>query len=1035
MDNKQPTAVGGGGFTDFANGMKTLSSIKFSDFIAISVIPLNGIARNIRNFYKTIGTIKKSDRDSAVQSIEAFTKLIQFIDKENPVKMWAKLVLFPTKQTNKFIDDLSLINKSIKEYAKETLSEKELDSIKRSMDSFMVIRKTLEKFGLSDVIKMKMSALAISSTAIVIAGITKLGKETVSVYTPDFGKKINSSAKVMNAFVSDMNHLTLRMAAIGLFSPILLPTALLGIGLYYVVTKLTGSLANSVILSSKKTIAAKKAIKNMLLFAGAAALLTLTIAASGMLMLSIGGLKAIGIGIVLMATGMLGIFGLVKLSRFVGDTAGSNKTKGAFIDIFSFLGASVLVSIAIISVGALMNRFGGWKALTLGATLIAGSMGILWGLSLLARFTGKQTKRALPSFKNLLMFVGASILLSVGIIAIGVITKALGGWPVALMGLSIVGGSLLALMGLSILTKTVGESAKKAFLPMLGIIALGGLMELLAYGMVKLGKAVDKAGGWKTIGNALGVVAATIGEMTVITLAIGGLMMIPFLPLVMGAGIATITGLGVAFLAITDVAKNMVELGKSVTPEEIKSSSNTTSAFVDAMTNMIGKFKSISVKSILKATASLVPIRSLISSMSMFVKILRDFAGEPGYLKVQTGVDKDGNPVYDRQGVNIKEASESIANGFGTFIKITFAAIKDAQAKSVSFKAVRRINQLMDPVSKFANILTAFTTDKDGTISIARYDENGNLIKGQVVDIEKIGLSLGNGFGTFINKIFERMDVVEENMVSRKTIKRINNLMLPVTTFVDIVSMFESSDGKLKKVITDENGNITETREVDIVAIGNSIATSFESFVTVVTNALNNVAELNTDGAKSNVKMLKQLTAGISEFAQELESSFSTDDELNKFKKNSEEINKTLGELAKLYQTKLDDSLGKSVPKLKKNHHDFMYALEKDTKGIKKPLQDYIKAIKELNEQYNKLTTHLDKVNKNHVTLVLENGPKYETKMTDDVADKFAENYGEKISPILKDTIKDVINSITANASYNGQQPKGTISKLNFGTI
>ena len=1107
--SQAPTGAGGGsGFSDMANGMKTLSGVKFSDFVMISMAPLGLIAKKVKGFYTILGDIDKKTTNNAKKNIESFTSIIAFVEKQNPAKLWMKFKLFPSKEINKFLTSLIDINKNLIELSKEgELTDKQIKSIRKSLGVYTEIKNTIEGFGMGDIIKLYISKKVIASSSLVVLNLTRLGRSITNIYNPAFSRKLRMSNKSIRQFTRDLNKMMGILAIGGALSTVLLPVALIGLGSYYVTVKATGLLASAVTKAHTKTRTAKKAMSDILLFMGGMTLLTVALISTGMIvtkygggpalllgisalsgalvaiwslsalvkyvgnasstksnmaavkniagflfattflmfsiagvgiMLSqVGGWKAVGLGVVMLSVSMLGILALSYLTNFVGKKAGSKKTKSSMMQILGFVGAAFVLSIGIIMVGAMLNAMGGWKTLGLGITMMAASLVMVWGLTWLVKFVGGASKKALPSFKQILLFVGASVLLAVSMIALGLIASVAGGWSTVGMGLALIGTSLVAVGGIAVMARVVGNLSKKAFLPMLGIIALGGLMILLSHGMVDLGKTVQEAGGWKTIGDALGVVAATIGEMTAITLAIGGLMMIPILPIVMASGIATLTGLSLAFLAITSAAKNMVELGRDVKVEEIKTSALTTNAFIKAMNGMIKDVGDIPLKSILKATAALVPIRGLLWNMSVFAKLLRDFAGEPGYLKVPIGKDKDGNTIFDNKGVNIQETSEAIANGFKTFIEIVIPAVADAEKKTISAKTVWRINQIMAPVAKFAKILQSFTSDMtDPThpkIRIAKYDENGKLVEGQVVDIVNIGLSLGSGFGSFVETIFRHLEKVNANMVSRGTIKKINKLMAPVSSFVDILSMFESAnDNKIKRVVVDEEGKITETREIDIISVGNAISSSFSSFVSVISKSLESVEKLSSDGAKKKMEELNGLTSGISDFAKELENSFSSDDELTKFKKNVDEINDSLSKIGTLYKSSLDEKMTENLPTLKKNHHDFLYALEKDTKSIKKPLKEYIDMMKQLNDQYSKLVPKVKDLKNNAVTFVLDQGTKFETRMDDSAVKKFAEAYTETICPSLQRVISDAIDAVSANIDYKDHDGKSRTATLEF---
>jgi predicted transcriptional regulator len=121
--------------------------------------------------------------------------------------------------------------------------------------------------------------------------------------------------------------------------------------------------------------------------------------------------------------------------------------------------------------------------------------------------------------------------------------------------------------------------------------------------------------------------------------------------------------------------------------------------------------------------------------------------------------------------------------------------------------------------------------------------------------------------------------------------------------------------------------------------------------------------------------------------------------------------------------------MSKSIPALKKNHHDFLNALEKDTKSVKKPLQEYIHLLKEINAQYDKLVPHAESLNKNSVTFVLDQGTKYETKMDDDAIQKIADAYSDNLSPIIQSAIAEVIDSITATPVYKSDK---TLQQITF---
>jgi hypothetical protein len=192
------------------------------------------------------------------------------------------------------------------------------------------------------------------------------------------------------------------------------------------------------------------------------------------------------------------------------------------------------------------------------------------------------------------------------------------------------------------------------------------------------------------------------------------------------------------------------------------------------------------------------------------------------------------------------------------------------------------LSTITEPISKFVEMLTGFTTGDDpDTLCTVSIDEKGEVKIGYPVNIKNVAVVIAGAITSFVSELYKKE--VTENWAELiygdrtffeglfgQTNKRADSvrevagilgvIIEPICKFVDMVSgLMPGSNGTLRKIYVDKDGNIQTGPEVDVKRTGNVIADLITSFVTAVYKNSDSWKDIDFFKGASLDKLLKPI--------------------------------------------------------------------------------------------------------------------------------------------------------------------------------
>lgn len=787
-----------GGMKEAAGVLKDLSQVSVTGLLKLSIVPFDTIGKKLNKLISDIGDINDKKAKNGIEAIKQISQIIKIFDEINPIKLAIKLATFPTKLLNKTIlgisSTLGVLQEGIKGIRKDRIeaAKKLLEYPIKIAWMYAAALPAIPLFGLS-VAMMKISFKLLESLMDSIR--TNFDKKTA--------KNTKDSLDFVFSFAKDIVMITVATTLIGIVMAKLGGWKALSMGLVIMGATMLGYLGLTLLVSfvsSKMKVASNNfsVIKD---FARDVVLLALATAAIGIMIDKLGGWKSIMYGLVVV-TGVMVAYGAISIMANIISKK-TNKGMGSLKDIAFFaLGGTALLLLSW-GIGALINKYPkGILDITYGVLAIGTVILAYSGIAFLADKLSKNINNGLKSLKNIVIFaVGGALLVGVSAL-VGSLLKKEGGIENILIGLGAISAVLVVYGGIAALAGKL----KKPILQ--GTLALGAVMLLVAatggliYELVFVSKQVDTLGAnpWKKILTNVGMMTAIIVAFGGITAAIGGLMMIPGAPLVMALGVATIGALSLVLYTLSSAIIKLIGATKVFPKGGMEAPMNTMKTFLDAMIPMIKGIADMDMGNIIKTRMKIGVISSLIGTLSKFAKLIQNFGGESGRMKIVTGYDKNGNPIYDKKGVEIKPVAENIATSFSSFTETILTTLEslDVSGKSAAIAALMML--MIHPVSKFTKIISSFTSSGKGMISPIRFDKNGNLVKMPPINVKQVSAAIASSFATFSTELLTSMDKIDAGWGDGKKALVLNKMMDPVTKFVNMMASVIKDDATIKSM-------------------------------------------------------------------------------------------------------------------------------------------------------------------------------------------------------------------------------------------
>ncbi len=962
------------------SAIKTLSTVSIKDMAKIAIMPMGIVARKINNFVNELNKIEPAEAEAANNAVKAFDTITKSIMGINTIKLTAKLAVFPEKAMLKFVNFVGSYIEKLNKIPEQFTEDKQ---------------KTLEK---------------------AITGITSVSKNML---------------KAMG-----------RTAIIGLTAPILIPLTTLGfvtIGLYLAEYNLMNKIVSKVGSddNTEKGMGGLENIKQFTLgvfgLIGASLIL-------GSLMVFPETRAILGIGFVSTLAVVLAIGGLQLAIDFVGKKVGSTESKLNVMNVVGFGAAAALIALSSIGIGLLIEETGIMPALKgFGAIMVV--MGGLIGISVLMDIAGKKAEQSKKSVMPILALAVSSTLITLAAIGIGALIEATGDviWKgLGAMG-AVIGGFTAIGLAIGGATKLVGM--KNIIAGNAVVMAIAGMSIYLTGKTVELGKKFEEGGGWKNLGNTLGAMGVLIGSFAAIITGFGALMLIPGAGAVVAMGTGVMLAIGGSILAISSAASSVIDYQNKIPAGGMDAPISSMISFIEKSKSILEAVKGIGKGiSFISLTKTIFALKGIIWTMGSFTDILQKVGGKNGFIKSVSSYDDNGNPIYGED-IDVEKVSTNLTSAFSIFVHTIFngnpdknvLGLNQLDGKEISAAVILKIAMIMDPISKFATLIQTVGAEAGKIRTIKNYDDNGNPIYGDSIEISPIAENISSSFSTFAQNVLTGINKASAGLGDLYKAKIINDLIGPINTFANIVKEFNATDdpNALAVSVYDESGKLVKKEIVNVGAIGTKIATGFGTFAQKVTLALKRLKIGKTKDAKKKAEGMQELLTPIVDSVKVINDSLKEPD-VTKFTKTIIELGAGISAIHKLYIDPRVVKLNKTLPELTKNHTKYINDISSSMKNAKSSMQKYREELEKITELYDTLHKQVNEAGDITLSVVEDNSTTYETNLGD-VKNDVIEEMSKKLADMITAGFAQVLNGLSMDIPNMMKDNKSTTLTADFG--
>ena len=560
-----------------------------------------------------------------------------------------------------------------------------------------------------------------------------------------------------------------------------------------------------------------------------------------------------GLAYALIATGAV-LTAAIALAKIAKKIKVNNKAILALAKLEAVVAGAAAVLTAVIGVESLRKVANvKWKDLF----IALGAMGtILAGVGALALVASKLPglkKGVIALFLVEAVALGAAALLT-GVIGIIALKQQINcGWDDVFIA---IGAMATIVLGIGAIATAAGFVMAEiilgtiALVPVIGVTALSCLVLEQIINLVNVKNQLNCE--WEDVFTTLGAIGTIL--VGVGAIATGAAFIFP--ALVIGA-VALAAVIGVVSLSCS-VALKLVILQSIMNQNKLKPDDlGKTLRGVTGLFTMENLDLDLGIFDILALDAKYVAIIPVIGSLLLATEAVGKMArtlgnmDDKGKIRPLLAVDKDGNPTYGNP-VDIKKVTKVVTDSLVYFAKAMSETFKDLDIAStikLAF-AITVIGNMVNPVSKFAEMLTSFESVGKNKIRRIEYDKDGKLIDTPAVDIVSVSQQIADSISAFGKTLFsqDNVDGWMTNILKRdgdskwgdlpfvktgpeRAMGILANIISPVCEFADMLSQFESGEeGELLINEYDEKGKLKTTRHIKVVEVATNIANAVSAF-------------------------------------------------------------------------------------------------------------------------------------------------------------------------------------------------------------
>lgn len=425
------------------------------------------------------------------------------------------------------------------------------------------------------------------------------------------------------------------------------------------------------------------------------------------------------------------------------------------------------------------------------------------------------------------------------------------------------------------------------------ILGMVGVM----YAIVMTAKAVNNLkNGWVDILFTVTSMATLVLGFTAFGAAMGALCANPVVLTALVAGAAVLGTLSLLIAAVTNATMLVVKLAQMMDKE------NKTAEDLGTLLHSISKGvftyenlnPGIGGGEALRLAGKFFALLPVFDGMSMMIRVVSNMARQFGGMVEVTnakgeGIGKYGiRPFYGMNGdkpiygepVYIPEIATQIVESvriFGEILYNGFKGIDTIRLRDIGLT----VGYLVDPVSKFAQMLTGLTNGKqEGTLRPVIVTNDGEIKYGAEVKVVEVATLIASSVSAFASTLYGNGTELPQWMLftrNRRGRNRIENAMNtlslivePVDNFVQLLTSYQTAgDGNIRKIVIDDNGNIkTDAPFINVLNVATAIAGSIDAFASTIfgenSKWMKNFKRVDNNGETRGLRAMKSLALVVS---------------------------------------------------------------------------------------------------------------------------------------------------------------------------
>lgn len=412
---------------------------------------------------------------------------------------------------------------------------------------------------------------------------------------------------------------------------------------------------------------------------------------------------------------------------------------------------------------------------------------------------------------------------------------------------------------------------------------------LLSHLMVNFHKTKEEAGiGWDDLYTDF---AAMAGMMAVFGI-LAGAMAVLIIPIALGM-VAMVPLAGFIFLVVKTIG-SLVKLSKaiddagghekiaellSVSIPAILKNINSDNFSVDMSIITLGKLM-VKYALIADLIGSVLTVAESISKIAQIVGVIDD----SGRIRQILSVNKETGEIKYGEPVDLKNVVTAITGAIKTFVENSQYSFEEVNGMYNAARIFEILANVTDPISKFVDMLSGYTSGAEGELCKVTIDEKGEVKIGHPIQVADVAKTIASAVSTFVKELFSKENVEQwsemmygdrswiDSMLGRtgkkgsamKDVAGIFGVIVePICKFIDMISeLTTGGNDTLRRIYVDKDGKIKEGPEVDVLKTAGLIARIMSSFVTTIYNT-DKLTNVDVNKVTNIEKLLKPVNEMI----------------------------------------------------------------------------------------------------------------------------------------------------------------------------